>query len=711
MSKRFVTLVFAGVSLLRGADAGKCGPGAVTVAPNPALRGAEVRITVPGAPAGAKTGQLKFSGIDKTYDLALDDKGTIAFPVPPDFPLGEYTGIVTIDKHTFAVCEPVTVLPFAGWQPKLLPFDPEATYDSEDVWVKGGRHRIETARLVLRGSGFLKDHPADNRIFVNSQELTVNWAGCAKAPDLSTLASAENQNIDKVEVFGAVRSSERIELCRVPIPANRQMSVVLRQGNQATDAYTFSVYRWSKLPVAVASAVVAIFLALLVLVLVHVLIRHQRQRRFNALKVLFLDPETDTYSLSKFQFYLWTAAALFGYAYLVIGRMLVQGQPWPEVPDNLPAVIAIGTGTAVGSQIATAINGPKGSGGEEPSLADLVTSGGVAAVDRVQMFVWTLFGVAAFCVAALRYGPGTIKILDPVPTSMLYMMGLSSAGYLGGKLARKPGPVITELSITPAEADDTIASAAAPPPPPPPNLTQPIAEAQAVAEKLAANTPDGSAATAVKALLGAIALAGKGTTTADAQAAVTKLAESRTTAELAAQTAAADFSKAGAPADAGRAAEIAQQAASALQDLAASVSSMVSMATAPAAGAGAAPRFTRIVEVRGRNLSSQGTFEIGDAELPFRMLKPDADNHRVPEVVIREPDNPEMGRFIRLSIDPAQLEGPDFKQYKLWFGTTNPKTKLNFIVINPDGQKAEISFTVPPSSAQTAQSPQSGGNA
>jgi len=310
-----------------------------------------------------------------------------------------------------------------------------------------------------------------------------------------------------------------------------------------------------------------------------------------------------------------------------------------------------------------------------------------------------------------------------VPTSMLYMMGLSSAGYLGGKLARKPGPVITELSITPSEADDAIASAAAPPPPPPPNLTQPIAEAQTIAEKLAVDTPAGSADTAVKALLEAIALAGKGTTTADAQSAVSKLVKSRTKAELAAQTAAEDFSKAGAPADAARAAEIAQQAASALQDLAAKVSSMVSMALAPPAGARAAPRFTRIVEVRGRNLSSQGVFEIGDAELPFRMLKPDADKRRQPEVVIREPDNPEMGRLIRLSIDPAQLEEPDFKRYKLWFGTTSPNNRLNFVVMNPDGQKAEIGFTVPPSSAQSpsmtgqssaptsAQPPQSGGNA
>jgi hypothetical protein len=308
--------------------------------------------------------------------------------------------------------------------------------------------------------------------------------------------------------------------------------------------------------------------------------------------------------------------------------------------------------------------------------------------------------VAAFCVAALRYDPGTIKNLDPVPTSMLYMMGLSSVGYLGGKLARKPGPLINELSITPAEADDAIASAAAPPPAGPPNLTQPIAEAQDIAQKLINKVPTGGADTAVKALLEAIGFAGKATTTADAQSAVDKLVESRAKAEAAAQAAAEEFSKAGAPADAAQAAEIAQQAASALQDLTASVSSIVSMTLAPR-GANTVPRFTRIIELRGRNLSSQGLFEISDAELSFRMLKVDADNHRLPEVVIREPENPEMGRLIRLSIDPAQLEDPDFKQYKRWFGKTDPKAKLTLSVINPDGQKAEISFTVPPSSAQS----------
>ena len=43
------------------------------------------------------------------------------------------------------------------------------------------------------------------------------------------------------------------------------------------------------------------------------------------LAALLLDPETDTFSLSKFQFYLWTLAGVFGYVFLTISRSLVQG--------------------------------------------------------------------------------------------------------------------------------------------------------------------------------------------------------------------------------------------------------------------------------------------------------------------------------------------------------------------------------------------------
>lgn len=38
--------------------------------------------------------------------------------------------------------------------------------------------------------------------------------------------------------------------------------------------------------------------------------------------------------------------------------------------------------------------------------------------------------------------------LPPMPTEMLALMGISSAGYLGGKLARKPGPIIQRVEVS-----------------------------------------------------------------------------------------------------------------------------------------------------------------------------------------------------------------------------------------------------------------------
>ena len=45
----------------------------------------------------------------------------------------------------------------------------------------------------------------------------------------------------------------------------------------------------------------------------------------NVLTAFLLDAETDSLSLSKFQFYSWTAAAIFGYLYMLLVRSLIRG--------------------------------------------------------------------------------------------------------------------------------------------------------------------------------------------------------------------------------------------------------------------------------------------------------------------------------------------------------------------------------------------------
>ena len=559
----------------------------------------------------------------------------------------------------------------------------------ETVWIPEYRLKKQpVVRLSLRGGGFLTERPEDNRILLGNDLTSVVWDGC---PIYDASPGV---------VHGQVLNSEHIDLCNVPAPESGQLLVAVQQGSRTSETRGFSVYRWSKWRAALASGLVALLLALLILALLNIQKKHTgRGQNYNVLQVLFLESETNTYSLSKFQFLNWTLAALFGYAYLVIGRMLVQHLGWPDIPATLPGIVAIGAGTAIGSQVLTSVRGPKGSGTESPNLGDLVTSGGVVAPDRVQMLVWTVFGIAVFLLSVVQQDPGTIAGLTPVPDGMLYMMGLSSLGYLGGKMARKPGPVIVEISVTPSECDEALP--ATPPAPGPPDLAQPVAAAESallrVKSALAALPAPGKASSAMAALESALASAAKTKTANDAALLPASLSALRLTAETAATEAAREFQMPGATPDAARVAELAQQAAAALQTLAESVSQAVAASPAPSRDQREIAPMARLMELRGRNLSVDALIEIDGTPLPFRMLK-NKDGRSAPDVIARDDETPTFARVLRLTFAPP-FQTADSDQCRKWFG----KPGQHMISIsNPDGQKSEVPFTVSPATAPKA---------
>jgi hypothetical protein len=160
----------------------------------------------------------------------------------------------------------------------------------------------------------------------------------------------------------------------------------------------------------------------------------------NSLTALLLDPETDTFSLSKFQFYVWTLAGVFGYAFLTISRSLVQGVfQFAPLPQYLPGIILVSGATTVVAAGITSAKGPKGAGEIQPSLSDFIKIGGVVVAERFQFLIWTLLRTAGFIFFIWFNDPAAIQNLPQIPQGFLCLMGLSSAGYLGGKLARKPG--------------------------------------------------------------------------------------------------------------------------------------------------------------------------------------------------------------------------------------------------------------------------------
>ena len=163
--------------------------------------------------------------------------------------------------------------------------------------------------------------------------------------------------------------------------------------------------------------------------------------------MLFLDQETDTYSLSKSQFLVWTAVSLFGYVFLTLAKSLMQDTVvFSDLPENLPGIIAISAGTGVLAPAITGIKGPKGAGQLNPSAADFITTGGLVVAERFQFFVWTVLGALTFLFLIMSSDPSGIQGLPSIPAGFLQLMGISSFGYLAGKLARKPGPIINDIA-------------------------------------------------------------------------------------------------------------------------------------------------------------------------------------------------------------------------------------------------------------------------
>jgi len=164
---------------------------------------------------------------------------------------------------------------------------------------------------------------------------------------------------------------------------------------------------------------------------------------------LFLDRQTNSYSLSKFQVIAWTAVTVYSYVYLFLCRTLIQGDfRFPDVSQNLPQLFFVSAGTTVAATAITANVGSKGAGPPQPSPSDFISTGGLVAGDRFQFFTWTLVGCLGYIYLVIRMNPETANIsLPDIPQNFLYLMGVSAAGYLGGKLVRDPGPIIKVLSV------------------------------------------------------------------------------------------------------------------------------------------------------------------------------------------------------------------------------------------------------------------------
>ncbi|WP_437829948.1 hypothetical protein [Sorangium sp. So ce1153] len=286
-------------------------------------------------------------------------------------------------------------------------------------------------QLSVMGSGFSRE-PSDNIPVVDGRELAV-----CEHLDCSSCTG---------EVCVKVVSSRQLEISGMPkdgLSGPRDLRI--RVGDDVSNPIrvTFSGVA-QNVPLWAAALFVLVCVVLIAMAVAAAgKVTLPSGDTLGSWGTLFLDKETQSYSVGKLQLYLWWFAAIFGYVYLTAARSLVQGNlDLAPIPDRLPGIVMISSATSVLAIGITNVRGPKGAGDIKPSLSDFITVGGLVAAERVQFLVWTLVGVTSFLLLVVLRDPAEIQDLPQIPEGFLYLMGISSFGYLGGKLVRGAGPVI-----------------------------------------------------------------------------------------------------------------------------------------------------------------------------------------------------------------------------------------------------------------------------
>jgi len=312
---------------------------------------------------------------------------------------------------------------------KIVVF-PENDKYSFDVIGSGFSEKGEDNKLII---STIKN--AD-KTFAKGSEVNVCWE--------------DEKDCELSSIKGRVLNNRQITFSNVPKRAyNGDVGLQIRVGEtESTPSYSLTLSPVDRgFPLFLT---LGIFVALVGLIVFFV----QKGNRptdidgtkYDFWSALLIDQKTNTYSLTRLQFYLWTGVAIFSYLYLMLSRSLVQGQlEFIDIPQGLPGIVLISATTTVVSEGITTTKGSKGGGNIKPEFSNLITTGGLIAPERFQFLVWTILGVFAYLFVVLWQSPEQIKDLPQIPSGFLQLMGISSAGYLGGKLARKPGPFINSI--------------------------------------------------------------------------------------------------------------------------------------------------------------------------------------------------------------------------------------------------------------------------
>ncbi len=158
-------------------------------------------------------------------------------------------------------------------------------------------------------------------------------------------------------------------------------------------------------------------------------------------------------SVSKLQWMLWTGTVLFAYVAIYVAQVRTDVfTSLGDVPVNVLRAMGFSTATAaVAKGIAAAtkrlpaidiVGHVAVRQGRPWSLADLVTDDDDRAdISKVQLLAWTILAIVIFILQTFdtlgkvaTAAPGQLRLPD-IDASLMVLMGLGQAGYIGKKIA------------------------------------------------------------------------------------------------------------------------------------------------------------------------------------------------------------------------------------------------------------------------------------
>lgn len=177
--------------------------------------------------------------------------------------------------------------------------------------------------------------------------------------------------------------------------------------------------------------------------------------------MLFASDGGGGFSISKFQFFVWTMVVGYVYALLYAARLAATGNPQflTSVPANVLLVMGFSVSTAIAAKAITVNYLSQGrltqqtAGQGNQGASSLITSDDIPDLNKIQMLFWTLVATIIFIIQAHNSIPQIVACDSTSPNcfpnidnTLMLLMGISQASYIGGKLTTTNAPVIQSIS-------------------------------------------------------------------------------------------------------------------------------------------------------------------------------------------------------------------------------------------------------------------------